>query len=78
MAFHDGDWVTMIKITDKVKISEDTRDLIMGIAECLKQLPQGRKDSEDNDRHYARSDTAKVSVSLSLPEFNGAKGQAAK
>ena len=39
MAFHDGDWITMIKITDKVKVSEDTHDLVMGIAERLKQLP---------------------------------------
>ena len=37
MAFHDGDWITMIKIMDKVKVSEDTRDLVMGLAECLKQ-----------------------------------------
>jgi hypothetical protein len=33
---------------------------------------------KDNDRHYACSDTAKVSVSLLLPEFNGTKGRAAK
>ena len=49
-----------------------------------KQLPHGQKDSEglfhseDKDRHFTRSDTAKVSVSLSLPDFNCTKGCAGK